>query len=83
MLVAGNLANKYLIPFLKVGKRKNYAGYIALIADEVTDDLRNRYPDNKWLEQLDRAIDQLIIICGISPEIAKRAISAAVNRAKK
>ena len=80
MLLAGWAANKYVIPFLKVGKRQQYAQFIATIADEVTDDLRNKYPDKKWLEYLDEAVDRLIAICGVSPEIARRAISAAAAR---
>lgn len=80
MLLAGWAANRYVIPFLKVGKRQQYAQFIATIADEVTDDLRSRYPDKKWLEYLDEAVDRLIAICGVSPEIARRAISAAAAR---
>ena len=80
MLLAGWAANKYAIPFLKVGKRQKYAQFIATIADEVIDDLRNKYPDKKWLEYLDEAVDRLIAICGASPEIARRAISAASAR---
>jgi hypothetical protein len=80
LLLAGWAANKYVIPFLKVGKRQHYAQFIATIANEVTDDLKNRYPDEKWLEYLDEAVGRLIAICGVSPEIARRAISAAVAR---
>jgi len=80
MLLAGFAANKYVIPFLKVGRRQQYAHFIATIADEVTDDLRSKYPDKKWLKHLDEAVDRLIAICGISSEIARRAISAATAR---
>ncbi|HOP06019.1 MAG TPA: hypothetical protein PLF13_01875 [candidate division Zixibacteria bacterium] len=80
LMLASQLATRYVIPFLKIGKRQQYAGYIATIADEVTDDLRTRYPDKDWLAHLDEAIDSLISICGISSEIAQRAVSAAVGR---
>ena len=80
LVLATYVANKYVIPFLKVGKRQKYAQFIATIANEVTDDLRNRYPDKKWLKYLDEAVDRLIAICGVSPEIARRAISAAAAR---
>lgn len=79
-LIIGHVANKYLIPFLKIGKRKQYAQYIATIADEVTDDLRNKYPEKDWLQHLDEAVDLLVSICEISPQVARRAISAAMNR---
>ena len=80
LLLAGWVANKYVIPFLRVGEKQKYAEFVAIIADEVTDDLRGKYPDEQWLKYLDEAIDRLITICGVSPEIAKRAISAAAAR---
>lgn len=80
MLLFGHVANKYIIPFLKIGKRKHYAQYISTIADEITDDLRTKHPQKEWLKHLDSAVDMLISICEISPQIARRAISASVNR---
>ncbi len=80
LLLIGHVAKKYIIPFLAVGKRKQYAGFIATIANEVTDDLRSRYPENEWLQHLDEAVDALIEICGITEEIARRAINASVAR---
>jgi hypothetical protein len=80
LLLVGHVAKKYIIPFLSVGNRKQYATYIATIADEVTDDLRSKYPDKEWLQHLDEAIDALISICGISEDIARRAINASVAR---
>jgi hypothetical protein len=80
LVLAGHIANKYVIPFLKVGKRYRYARYIAAIADELTDDLRNKYPEKRWLKHLDEAVDQLATICGIKHEIARRAIRAAAAR---
>jgi len=74
------LANKYLIPFLQVGRRQHYAEYIAAIADDVTDDLRLKYSDNVSLTHLDDAVDSLIDICGISTDIARRAVNAAAAR---
>lgn len=80
MLFGSFLTKKYVIPFFKVGKRKQYAQYIALIADEVTDDLRIKHPQNSWLKHLDEAIDALIAITGVAPDIAARAVNAAANR---
>lgn len=76
----GFLAQKYIIPFLKVGKRRAYAQYIAAIADEVIDSLRARYPDKAWLKHLDEAVETLVRITGISEEIGLRAIRAAAAR---
>lgn len=80
LMFAGYVAQKYVIPFLSVGKRHRYAEYIAAIADELTDDLTGRYPDRQWLEHLDEAVDQLIAICGVGPDIARRAVRAAAAR---
>lgn len=80
LLLVGHMAKKYVIPFLKIGKRQQYAQFIAIIADEITDDLKNKYPDKVWLKHLDEAVDSLIAICSVSPEIARRAINASVAR---
>ncbi|MEA3296559.1 MAG: hypothetical protein U9R56_01700 [candidate division Zixibacteria bacterium] len=80
LALTAHLARKYIIPFLKIGKRQKYAYYIATIADEITDDLRTRYPNKQWLQHIDEAIDRLIEICDISHEIARRAIRASAAR---
>lgn len=80
LTLAGFVANKYIIPFLQVGRRQKYAEFIAAIAEEAIDELRNKYPDKAWLEHLQEAIDVVIMITGISPEIAQRAVRAAASR---
>ena len=80
LTLATYLANRYIIPFLSIGKRQRYAQYIAAIADELTDGLRGKYPESEWLAHLDEAVDGLIAICNITPEIARRAIQAAAAR---
>lgn len=80
MIVASWFAKKYLIPFLRVEGRRRYAAYIAAIADEVTDELRLKYPDKSWTIYLDEAVDKIIKICDISPEVARRAVSASLSR---
>ncbi len=82
LMVVGYLGRKYLIPYLLVAKRREYAIWIAAIADELTDDLKARYPNNGWVNNLDAAIDKLMDICDISKVIAKRAVNAAVARKK-
>ena len=80
MALATYAANRYVIPFLRVGERQRYAGYIAAIADDLTDELRHKYPDREWLKHLDEAIDTLVAICGISRSVAGRALNAAAAR---
>jgi hypothetical protein len=69
-----------LVPLLRIESNRRYAAYIAVIADEVTDELRARYPDKTWLKYLDEAVDKIIEICDIDPEIARRAALAALAR---
>lgn len=80
LMLAGFLAKQYVIPFLSVGHRQKYAEYIAAIADEVTDELRARYPDKEWLTHLDEAVETLAEICGVSREVALRAVRASAAR---
>ena len=74
------LTKQYLVPLLRVEKRRRYASWIAAIADELTDDLKAKYPQKKWVSELDSAVDKIIEVCGIDREIATRAISAAAAR---
>lgn len=80
LVLAGHAVRKYVLPFLTIGRRERYARYIARIADDVTDDLRGKYPEKEWLRHLDEAVDRLISICGIAPDVARRAVNASVVR---
>ncbi|MFH2036801.1 MAG: hypothetical protein ABIJ45_10395 [Candidatus Zixiibacteriota bacterium] len=80
LTVASWLSKKYLVPYLTIEKRRKYASYIAAIADDVTDELRVKYPNQTWTKYLDEAVDKVIDICDIDQEIARRAVSAAVGR---
>nr|MBN2276850.1 hypothetical protein [candidate division Zixibacteria bacterium] len=73
-------AKKYLVPFLEIESRRRYAGYIAAIADEITDDLVRKYPGEEWIKYFDEAVDKIIDICAIDIEVARRAVSAALAR---
>ena len=82
MVIVGYVAKRYLVPFLQIAKRRQYALYIAAIADDVTDDLKAKYPGNEWVDRLDQAVDKIMDICDINRTIAKRAANAAVGRKK-
>jgi hypothetical protein len=73
-------SKKYLVPYLKVEKRRRFAEFIAVIADDVTDELVRKYPDQDWIKKIDEAVDKLIEICGINTEVARRAVTAALAR---
>jgi hypothetical protein len=79
-LVIAWLTKKYLLPYLSTERRRKMATYILLIADEVTDYFRLKYPELKWTEWLDQAIDKIIEITGTTKEVASRAAQAAIAR---
>lgn len=81
--IASGIAAKYVIPFLQVGKRQKYAEHIATLADDITEDLMFKYPNNTWLQKLDDGVDLLIAMCNIKGVTARRAINAAVSRRQR
>lgn len=83
MALVGYLGKRYLVPYLLFAKRRAYAEWIAIIADEVTDDLKQRYPTNSWLGHLDDAVDKLMDLCDIDKVVARRAVNAAAGRKGK
>ncbi|UCD16382.1 MAG: hypothetical protein JSV44_07910 [Candidatus Zixiibacteriota bacterium] len=74
------ITRKYVLPLLNIERRRRYASYIAVIADDVTDDLIQRYPDRVWLQYLDEAVDRIIEICRVDTEVARRAANASLAR---
>jgi hypothetical protein len=80
LIAAGYVLKVYVVPYLKTGQRLTYAKYIAAIADDLTDELRAKYPDKQWLAHLDEAIDRLIRLCGVSTEVAGRVVRASSAR---
>jgi hypothetical protein len=81
-LIVAWLAKEYLLALLSTERRKKMASYILLIADEVTDYFRLKYPEVKWTEWLDQAIEKIIEITGAPKEVAARAAQAAIARKK-
>ena len=79
-LIVTWLAKEHLLPYLSTQRRKKMADYILLIADEVTDYFRLKYPESKWTEWIDQAVDKIIEVTGVSREVATRAAQAAINR---
>ena len=74
------LAKAYLVPFLATGRAKNYAEWVARIADDVTDDLIKKYPGSRITSFLNDAVDEVMKICNIQKATAQRAVNAAVQR---
>ncbi|MGB9561869.1 MAG: hypothetical protein ACPL6C_03545 [bacterium] len=80
LLLLSFFSKKYIVPLLKTEFRRSLARYVLLIADEITDWLVMKYPEKKWTEWLDEAVDKLMEITGVSKGVAERAIKASIAR---
>ena len=80
LLFLGWAIKKYVIPFLDTELKRKMAEYVLLIADEVTDQLVAKYPQNELFKWLDQAVDKIMEITGASREVATRAAQAAMAR---
>jgi hypothetical protein len=80
LLFLGWAIKRYLIPFLDTELKRKMAEYVLLIADEVTDQLAAKYPQNELFKWLDQAVDKIMEITGASREVATRAAQAALVR---
>jgi hypothetical protein len=80
MIYIGVLVKKHLVPLLAIQRNREVAEYILVIADDVTDYFRLKYPSAHWSVWLDRAIDRIIEITGVGRDTADRVARAAVVR---
>lgn len=82
MIYLGYLIKKEIIPFLKLKANREIASHILVIADDVTDYFRLKFPSAHWSVWLDRAVDKIIEITGVGRNAAERAAKAAMVRKK-
>ncbi len=80
MVYLGFLIKKEILPLLQVKQNREVAEYILVIADDVTDYFKLKFPNSHWSVWLDRAVDKIIEITGVGKEVADRAARAAVSR---
>lgn len=80
LFFVGWAVKKWLIPFLSTEARKKVAEYVLVIADEVTDWLVAKYPEQDFYDYLDKAVDKIMEVCGVSRPVAERAAAAALGR---
>ena len=80
MIYIGIIAKKYLVPLLKAKENREVAEHILIIADDVTDYFRMKFPSAHWSVWLDRAVDRIIEITGVGRDTADRAARASVAR---
>ncbi|MCD6531352.1 hypothetical protein J7K99_02780 [bacterium] len=66
LLILGYLAGRYIKPWIhRSSERLARAQEIALIADRITDEMLLMFPDQRWDDWLDKAVDKLIKACGL------------------
>jgi hypothetical protein len=80
MIYIGYLVKKYLVPLLTVQKNREIAEHILIIADDVTNYFRLKFPSAHWSVWLDRAVDKIIEITGVGRDVADRAVKASIVR---
>jgi hypothetical protein len=80
MIYIGIIAKKYLVPLLQAKENREVAEHILIIADDVTDYFRLKFPSAHWSVWLDRAVDRIIEVTGVGRDVADRAARASVAR---
>ena len=82
ILAIGIITKKYIVPLLNTTLARQTAQHLLVIADDVTDYFAEKYPGAHWSVWLDRAIDKIIEVTGVTKGPAERAARAAINRKK-
>jgi hypothetical protein len=80
MIYLGVFIKKEILPLLQAKRNREVAEHILIIADDVTDYFRLKFPSAHWSVWLDRAVDRIIEITGVGRDVADRAAKAAVAR---
>lgn len=82
LLILGYLAGRYLKPWVhESSERLARAQEIALIADRITDEMLVMYPDQPWVDWIDKAVDKLIKACDLQDaDLARREIMSQIAK---
>ena len=80
MFYIGMIIKKELVPLLEIRRNKEIADHILIIADDVTDYFRLKFPNAHWSIWLDKAVDKIMDITGSNRQTANRAARASVSR---
>ena len=80
MFYIGYIIKKEILPLLKIKRNREMASHILVIADDVTDYFRLKFPNAHWSVWLDKAVDRIIDITGVGRDVAGRAARASVAR---
>ena len=80
MFYLAYIIRKELLPLLQIKRNREIAEHLLVIADDVTDYFRVKFPSAHWSVWLDKAVDKIIEITGVGRDTAGRAARAAVAR---
>jgi len=80
MFHLGYIIKKEIVPLLKIRRSREMASHLLVIADDVTDYFRVKFPNAHWSVWLDKAVDKIIDITGVGRDVAGRAARASVAR---
>jgi len=80
MIYLGYIVKKELVPLLKIKRNMDVARHVLIIADDVTDYFRLKFPSAHWSVWLDRAVDRIMEITGVNRDAASRAAQASMSR---
>jgi hypothetical protein len=80
LIYLGVVIKKKMLPLLEVRRNREIAEYLLVIADDVTDYFRLKFPTSHWSVWLDKAIDRIIEITGVGRDTAERAAKASLIR---
>lgn len=84
IFILGWLAGRYLRPWLHENEQRlANAQEIAFIADRITDEMTLMFPNVSWDNWIDKAVDKLIVSCGLEDaDVAKREIASQIIKKK-
>ena len=80
MIVLGIFIKQEIMPLLQATRNREVAEYVLVIADDVTDYFRLKFPNAHWSVWLSQAVDRIIEVTGVGKEVADRAAKAAIAR---
>ena len=80
MLYLTALIKKELVPLLQARRNREMAQHVLIIADDVTDYFRLKFPSAHWSVWLDKAVDRIIEVTGLGLDAARRIVQASVAR---
>ena len=76
LLIIGWVAGRYFKPWIYAKpKRLEAAQEFALIADRITDEMILLFPEAKWDNWIDQAVDKLISSCGLTDADDHKALA--------